>query len=84
LPITSAPINHPSVEQPFGRASGADVVVLLAAIGQTTRHIAKSLHLSEQTFHNYRSDFMEKLGLRDRAETLKDAIRRGILNVADL
>jgi two-component system response regulator NreC len=59
-------------------------VLLLAAMGQTTRQIAESLHLSEQTIHNYRSDFMEKLGLHDRVELLKYAIRRGILNVADL
>lgn len=59
-------------------------VLLLAAMGQTTRQIAEALHLSEQTIHNYRSDFMEKLGLHDRVELLKYAIRRGILNVADL
>jgi DNA-binding NarL/FixJ family response regulator len=59
-------------------------VLLLAAMGQTTRQIAESLHLSEQTIHNYRSDFMEKLGLHDRVELLRYAIRRGILNAADL
>jgi len=59
-------------------------VLLLAAMGQTTRQIAGSLHLSEQTIHNYRSDFMEKLGLHDRVELLRYAIRRGILNAADL
>ena len=41
-------------------------------------------HLSEQTIHNYRAGVMEKLGLHDRIELLKYAVRRGIVDVADL
>jgi two-component system response regulator NreC len=59
-------------------------VLLLAAVGHTNREIAKALHLSEQTVHNYRAGVMEKLGFHDRVELLKYAIRRGILSVADL
>ena len=59
-------------------------VLLLAAIGHTNREIARTLHLSEQTIHNYRANVMEKLGFHDRVELLKFAIRRGIINVADL
>ena len=59
-------------------------VLLLAAVGHTNREIAKALHLSEQTVHNYRAGLMEKLGFHDRVELLKYAIRRGVLNVADL
>ena len=59
-------------------------VLLLAAVGHTNREIAKTLHLSEQTIHNYRATVMEKLGFHDRVELLKYAIRRGVLNVADL
>ena len=59
-------------------------VLLLAAVGHTNREIAKALHLSEQTVHNYRASVMEKLGFHDRVELLKYAIRRGVLNVADL
>lgn len=59
-------------------------VLLLAAVGHTNREIAKALHLSEQTIHNYRASVMEKLGFHDRVELLKYAIRRGVLNVADL
>jgi DNA-binding NarL/FixJ family response regulator len=59
-------------------------VLLLAAVGHTNREIAKALHLSEQTVHNYRAGVMEKLGFHDRVELLKYAIRRGVLNVADL
>jgi len=59
-------------------------VLLLAAVGHTNREIAGALHLSEQTVHNYRAGVMEKLGFHDRVELLKYAIRRGVLNVADL
>ena len=59
-------------------------VLLLAAVGHTNREIAKALHLSEQTVHNYRAAVMEKLGFHDRVELLKYAIRRGVLSVADL
>jgi DNA-binding NarL/FixJ family response regulator len=59
-------------------------VLLLAAIGHTNREIARTLHLSEQTIHNYRANVMEKLGIHDRVELLKYAIRRGLVDVADL
>jgi two-component system, NarL family, response regulator NreC len=59
-------------------------VLLLAAIGHTNREIARTLHLSERTIHNYRANVMEKLGFHDRVELLKYAIRRGLINVADL
>lgn len=59
-------------------------VMLLAAVGHTNREIAKVFHLSEQTVHNYRANIMEKLGLHDRMDLLKFAIRRGIVSVADL
>ena len=59
-------------------------VMMLAAIGHTNREIARTLHLSEQTIHNYRANVMEKLGIHDRVELLKYAIRRGVVDVADL
>jgi DNA-binding NarL/FixJ family response regulator len=46
--------------------------------------IARILHLSEQTVHNYRATVMEKLGFHDRVELLKYAIRRGVVDPADL
>jgi DNA-binding NarL/FixJ family response regulator len=59
-------------------------IMLLAAVGHTNREIAAALHLSEQTVHNYRANVMEKLGLHDRVDLLKLAIRRGLIDVADL
>ena len=57
---------------------------MLAAVGHTNREIARTLHLGQQTVHNYRANIMEKLGFHDRVELLKYSIRRGLLKAADL
>jgi DNA-binding NarL/FixJ family response regulator len=73
------------LEDPYQTLSERErEVMLLAAVGHTNREIAKTLHLSEQTVHNYRANVMEKLGFHDRVELLKYAIRRGLIDVADL
>jgi two-component system, NarL family, response regulator NreC len=56
----------------------------LAAVGRTNREIARELHVTEQTVHNHRASVMEKLGFHDRVELLKYAIKRGVIEVADL
>jgi DNA-binding NarL/FixJ family response regulator len=55
-------------------------ILLLAAMGHTNRDIARSLHLSEQAVHSNRASLMEKLGLHNRVELLRYAVRRGLLN----
>ena len=59
-------------------------VLLLAAVGHTNREIARQLRLSERSIHSIRSALMEKLGFHDRVELLKFAIRRGVIEVAEL
>ncbi len=74
-----------ALEDPYESLSERErEVMLLAAVGHTNREIARTLHLSEQTIHNYRANVMEKLGFHDRVELLKYAIRRGLIDVADL
>ncbi|HYM83348.1 MAG TPA: response regulator transcription factor [Candidatus Dormibacteraeota bacterium] len=74
-----------ALEDPYDHLSERErEVLLLAAVGHTNREIAQTLHLSEQTIHNYRANIMEKLGFHDRVELLKYALRRGVLTVADL
>jgi DNA-binding NarL/FixJ family response regulator len=74
-----------ALQDPYDALSDRDKeVLLLAAVGHTNREIAKTLHLSEQTVHNYRANIMEKLGFHDRVELLKFAIRRGVISTADL
>jgi two-component system response regulator NreC len=55
-------------------------ILLLAAMGHTNRAIAASLGLTEATVHYHRANVMEKLGLHDRVELLRYAVRRGLLS----
>jgi two-component system response regulator NreC len=55
-------------------------VLHLIAAGYTNREIAERLHLSVNTVHNHRTSIMEKLGLHNRMELLKYAIRKGLVS----
>ncbi|HEX2096787.1 MAG TPA: response regulator transcription factor [Solirubrobacterales bacterium] len=54
-------------------------IVKLVAEAHTTREIAAILHLSEKTVENHRGSAMRKLGMRDRVELVRYAIRRGLI-----
>jgi DNA-binding NarL/FixJ family response regulator len=54
-------------------------IVKLVAEAHTTREIAAILHLSEKTVENHRANAMRKLGMRDRVELVRYAIRRGLI-----
>jgi DNA-binding NarL/FixJ family response regulator len=54
-------------------------VVTLAAEAHTNREIAEILGLSEKTVENHRANAMRKLGMRDRVELVRYAIRRGLI-----
>ena len=54
-------------------------VVKLVAEAHTNKEIAELLGLSEKTVENHRSNAMRKLGMRDRVELVRYAIRRGLI-----
>jgi len=54
-------------------------VVTLVAEANTNREIAQLLGLSEKTVENHRANAMRKLGMRDRVELVRYAIRRGLI-----
>ena len=54
-------------------------IVKLVAEAHTTKEIAAILHLSEKTVENHRANAMRKLGMRDRVELVRYAIRRGLI-----
>lgn len=54
-------------------------VVKLVAEAHTNKQIAELLHLSEKTVENHRSNAMRKLGMRDRVELVRYAIRQGLI-----
>jgi DNA-binding NarL/FixJ family response regulator len=69
-----------------GRADPADPltpreleVVKLIAEAFTNRQIAETLKLSEKTVESHRANVLAKLGMRDRVELVRYAIRRGLV-----
>jgi len=55
-------------------------IVKLVAEANTSKQIAEILHLSEKTVENHRANAMRKLGMRDRVELVRYAIRRGLID----
>ena len=54
-------------------------VVKLIAEGHTSREIAETLVISEKTVERHRANILEKLGMRDRVDLTRYAIRRGLV-----
>jgi DNA-binding NarL/FixJ family response regulator len=54
-------------------------IVQLIAESHTSRDIADLLTISEKTVERHRANILEKLGLRDRVELTRYAIRRGLV-----
>jgi DNA-binding NarL/FixJ family response regulator len=54
-------------------------VVKLIAEGNTSREIAETLVISDKTVERHRANILEKLGMRDRVDLTRYAIRRGLV-----
>jgi DNA-binding NarL/FixJ family response regulator len=54
-------------------------VVKLIGEAHTNRQIADALKLSEKTIESHRGNVLAKLGMRDRVELVRYAIRRGLV-----
>ncbi len=54
-------------------------VVKLIAEAHTNVQIAEILHLAEKTVESHRANVLRKLGMRDRVELVRYAIRRGLV-----
>ena len=51
----------------------------LISEAHTNREIASTLHLAEKTVESHRANILRKLGMRDRVELVRYAIRRGLI-----
>jgi DNA-binding NarL/FixJ family response regulator len=54
-------------------------VVKLIAEAHTNAQIAEILHLAEKTVESHRANVLRKLGMRDRVQLVRYAIRRGLI-----
>ena len=54
-------------------------IVKLVAEAHTNEEIGEILHISKKTVERHRANVLEKLGMRDRVELTRYAIRRGLV-----
>jgi DNA-binding NarL/FixJ family response regulator len=54
-------------------------VLKLIAEAHTNKEIGEILHLSAKTVESHRANLLRKLGMRDRVELVRYAIRRGLI-----
>jgi DNA-binding NarL/FixJ family response regulator len=54
-------------------------IVKLIAEGNSSREIAELLVISDKTVERHRANVLEKLGMRDRVDLTRYAIRRGLV-----
>jgi DNA-binding NarL/FixJ family response regulator len=54
-------------------------VIKLIAEGHTSEEIAEMLYISRKTVDRHRANILEKLGMRNRVELARYAIRRGLV-----
>jgi len=54
-------------------------IVKLIAEARTNDEIATALYISKKTVERHRANILEKLGMRDRVELTRYAIRRGLI-----
>ena len=54
-------------------------VLKLIAEAHTNREIGAVLHVAEKTVESHRANLLRKLGMRDRVELVRYAIRRGLV-----
>ena len=53
-------------------------IVKLVAEGRTSEEIAQALVIAKKTVEHHRSNILDKLGMRDRVDLTRYAIRRGL------
>ena len=54
-------------------------VVKLIAEGYSSKQIAEALVISEKTVERHRANILEKLGMHERVQPTRYAIRRGLV-----
>ena len=69
------------VDDPYGRLTAREREVFhLIAEGLTTKEIARKLEISAKTAENHRTRVLDKLGMRNTAELVRYALRKGLMD----
>ena len=73
---------HRRSDDPYDQLTTREREILkLVAQGKTTQQIADILVISRKTVEGHRTNLMAKLGVHDRVELVKYALRKGIITV---
>jgi DNA-binding NarL/FixJ family response regulator len=73
----------------FGRIGGRErgaltdremTVLQELSYGKSTREVAETIHVSDETVKTYLKQIFRKLGVRDRTEAVAEALRRGLVH----
>ncbi len=75
-------LQHPerTLDDPYGRLTAREREVFhLVAEGMTTKEIARRLDISVKTAENHRGRVLEKLDVRNTAELVRYALRKGLV-----
>jgi DNA-binding NarL/FixJ family response regulator len=76
-------LQHPErdVGDPYGQLTAREREVFhLVAEGLTTKEVARKLTISAKTAENHRARVLDKLGVRNTAELVRYALRKGLLD----
>ena len=76
-------LQHPerTHDDPYGRLTAREREVFhLIAEGHTTKEIARKLDISAKTAENHRARVLDKVGVRNTAELVRYALRKGLLD----
>ena len=71
---------HNATNQDLYDTLSERAVLKAIALGHTAKEVAEQLTLSPKTVETYRTRIMEKLGLQSRADLVKYALARGLLD----
>ena len=78
--ILAEQLQPSKVQDPYGALSSRKRKVLhLVADGLTIKEIARKLEVSTKTAENHRSRVLAKLGVRNSAELVRYAMRKGLV-----
>ncbi|MFC2016198.1 response regulator [Chloroflexota bacterium] len=75
-------IRHPGSPDPYARLSHREKEVLkLVAEGRKSGEIANLLHIGPKTAQRHRTNLMKKLGIHNRTELIKYAVRKHLIEM---
>ena len=81
--VLAEAVSQPQADpgDPYGRLTTREREIFhLVVEGATSKEIARKLDISVKTAENHRANILDKLGVRNTAELVRDAVRKGLLD----